>query len=80
VNTFSLPRKSKGIKSLSELYDGATISLILNDIDGKHFRDAIVKGFPAGSPNAASVNWVQRFNARMYPAAPQRLDSTLFVC
>ena len=64
MNTFTLPRPSKKIKSLAELHDGVIISQILNDIDAKYFRDGIVKT----SPNAAYVNWVQRFNACTRPS------------
>jgi len=52
------------VKTLSELYDGRTISLILNDIDPKYFGDGVVKGY---SNSSASVNWVQHFNVCTFP-------------
>ena len=67
VNTFNLRRKSARISSVAELYDGAIISLILNDIDSKYFGAGIVRRYGA---TPASTNWVQHFNARMVPYLP----------
>src|SRR5271169_1784039 len=75
VNSFNLPPKTNKVKTLSELYDGRTISLILNDIDPKYFGDGVVK---RPSNSSASVNWVQHFNVCTFsPQIPTRQTHTV---
>lgn len=74
VHTFNLPHNAAYISSLSKLYDGSIISLILADIDSPYFGDGIVKGRSAGT--AASVNWVQHFNARKFPSPCSLVSSS----